>query len=226
MKKLLRLTESDLIRIVKQVISEQSQDRKKFKIGSNTYQIQKITPVDNMWNQLEYVKVLSNGMMEKRLITGFIKNDNSKFIYQTKNDKSQKIGPSDVELVVVRPNQNVKPQNQPDNKPQTQSQPTVSQKDINELKNFYKNLTDYLNDFSGEYKTKPENSTESNKINFKLFSSENRNVGGLVTLSSESGKIKVLFGGTPIYNTEPNDPRGIALTSSRLVKELFKQQNY
>jgi hypothetical protein len=225
MKKVVRLTESDLVKIVKRVISEQTQP-KKFRIGTTTYQIQKITPVDNMWNQLEYVKVLSNGMMEKRLITGFVKNGNSKFIYQTKNDKSQKMGPSDIELVVVRPNQNVKPQNQPDNKPQTQSQPTVSQKDINELKNFYKNLTDYLNDFSGEYKTKPENSTESNKINFKLFSSENRNVGGLVTLSSEFGKIKVLFGGTPIYNTEPNDPRAVALTSTRLVKELFRQQNY
>jgi hypothetical protein len=217
MKKIVRLTESDLVRIVKRVIIEQTQP-KNFRIGPTTYQIQKITPVDNMWNQLEYVKVLSNGMMEKRLITGFVKNGNSKFIYQTKNDKSQKMGPSDIELVVG--------QNKPDNKPQTQSQPTVSQKDINELKNFYKNLTDYLNDFSGEYKTKPENSTESNKINFKLFSSENRNVGGLVTLSSESGKIKVLFGGTPIYNTEPNDPRGIALTSARLVKELFRQQNY
>jgi len=217
MKKVVRLTESDLVKIVKRVISEQTQP-KKFRIGTTTYQIQKITPVDNMWNQLEYVKVLSNGMMEKRLITGFVKNGNSKFIYQTKNDKSQKMGPSDIELVVG--------QNKPDNKPQTQSQPTVSQKDINELKNFYKNLTDYLNDFSGEYKTKPENSTESNKINFKLFSSENINVGGLVTLSSESGKIKVLFGGRPIYDTEPNDPRGIVLTSKRLVKELFKQQNY
>jgi len=217
MKKVIRLTESDLVKIVKRVIIEQTQP-KKFRIGTTTYQIQKITPVDNMWNQLEYVKVLSNGMMEKRLITGFVKNGNSKFIYQTKNDKSQKMGPSDIELVVG--------QNKPDNKPQTQSQPTVSQKDINELKNFYKNLTDYLNDFSGEYKTKPENSTESNKINFKLFSSENINVGGLVTLSSESGKIKVLFGGRPIYDTEPNDPRGIVLTSKRLVKELFKQQNY
>ena len=221
MKKIVRLTESDLVKIVKRVISEQTQP-KKFRIGTTTYQIQKITPVDNMWNQLEYVKVLSNGMMEKRLITGFVKNGNSKFIYQTKNDKSQKMGPSDIELVV---GQN-KPDNQSQIQSQIQSQPTVSQKDINELKNFEKNLTDYLNDFSGEYKTKPENSTESNKINFKLFSSENRNVGGLVTLSSESGKIKVLFGGTLIYDTEPNDPRGIALTSSRLVKELFKQQNY
>ena len=223
MKKVIRLTESDLVRLVKRVISEQTQP-KNFRIGPTTYQIQKSTPIDKIWNKLEYVKLLPNGMIEKKLNVGYVTYDFPKVIYQSQNLKSPKVGTADMNLVIVpeRP----KPQNKPDNQSQIQSQPTVSQKDINELKNFYKNLTDYLNDFSGEYKTKPENSTESNKINFKLFSSENINVGGLVTLSSESGKIKVLFGGRPIYDTEPNDPRVIVLTSRRLVKELFKQQNY
>ena len=177
MKKIVRLTESDLVRIVKRVISEQTQP-KNFRIGPTTYQIQKSTPIDKIWNKLEYVKLLPNGMIEKKLNVGYVTYDLPKVIYQSQNLKSPKVGTADMNLVIVpeRP--------KPDNQSQIQSQPTVSQKDINELKNFYKNLTDYLNDFSGEYETKPENSTESNKINFKLFSSENRNVGGLVTLSS------------------------------------------
>jgi len=112
MKKVIRLTESDLVKIVKRVIIEQTQP-KKFRIGTTTYQIQKITPVDNMWNKLEYVKLLPNGMVEKKLNVGYVTYKLPKTIYQSQNINSPKVGVADMNLVIVpeRP----KPQNQPEN---------------------------------------------------------------------------------------------------------------
>jgi hypothetical protein len=112
MKKVIRLTESDLVRLVKRVIIEQTQP-KKFRIGTTTYQIQKSTPIDKIWNKLEYVKLLPNGMIEKKLNVGYVTYDFPKVIYQSQNLKSPKVGTADMNLVIVpeRP----KPQNQPEN---------------------------------------------------------------------------------------------------------------
>jgi hypothetical protein len=136
MKKVVRLTESDLVRLVKRVISEQTQP-KNFRIGPTTYQIQKSTPIDKIWNKLEYVKLLPNGMIEKKLNVGYVTYKLPKTIYQSQNINSPKVGVADMNLVIVP--ESPKPQNQPE-RPKPQNQPENNQNLIQSLKDGITNI--------------------------------------------------------------------------------------
>lgn len=182
----------------------QGNEPKKFKIGSDVYQVQNITTGNNGWAKLDYVKVLPNGMVEKKLNVGYLSPSNPKFIYQSLNVNSPKIGPIDF---------NLSP---------TTSQPQITQRQIEYLENFTENLTNYLGDTSGEYEVIPLNSIENNQTKFGIGSTENESEGTVI-LSFEEGRIKVIFDGSLIYETTLSDTQVIELTSRAIVSELMKQ---
>jgi len=106
MKKVIRLTENDLIRLVKRVINEQTQP-KEFRLGNAKYRIQNITQLETPWSKIEFVKLLPNGMVEKKLNTGFVTSKMAKTIFSNQNTNSRPYGVSDIDLVI-----NIKPNNQ------------------------------------------------------------------------------------------------------------------
>jgi hypothetical protein len=107
MKKVIRLTENDLIRLVKRVINEQTQP-KEFKIGDVSYRIKNTTVLDNIgpWSKIEFVKLLPNGMEERKLNIGFVIVGEPKKIFRSKDNTSGVYGISDIDLVKTFGNTN------------------------------------------------------------------------------------------------------------------------
>jgi len=115
--------------------------KKTFKINKTNYQINELIPLKDGWNKLEYVKVLSNGMIEKSQYIGYVKNDNPKFVYQSQSVTSSKIGPSDIDLVV---SQNVKPVQPVQPKPTqpVQPKPQFNEPPTQPTQNYIQSLKD------------------------------------------------------------------------------------
>jgi hypothetical protein len=72
MGKVIRLTESDLVRIVERIISEQTTNQKKFKMNNSEYVITSSEQSGNEFYKIQYSKVMPNGMIEKKSTIGYI----------------------------------------------------------------------------------------------------------------------------------------------------------
>jgi len=101
MKKVVRLTESDLVRLVKKVIKEQATQKIQFKLNNETFQIENTTQIDSSWTEIKYVKILNGGMAEKKLNIGYVLKNKPTFIYPQKNPNIQPMGPTNVNLISV-----------------------------------------------------------------------------------------------------------------------------
>ncbi len=225
MKKVVRLTESDLVRLVKRVINEQTDNRRftfspKGSVGGISYLIKDITVVKKGLSKIEFMAISPKGDVEKKINIGYIRHSNPRDVYrsETSNDK---YGTANIDLIKTIVDKNLpvyppKPENQPE------GPINYNKLDVKNLIKFTDNLINYLTDVSGEYIVLSKSPINKNESKFVLASYENK-VLGSVNLTTEKGIITVSFNKKPVYKTTPNDPRGIGLVSKALVGELSKR---
>lgn len=113
MKKVIKLTESDLVNIIKRVIVEQTNEkifRFNNAIGSPSYRITTTTQVSNGITKIQFVKIYQDGKEEKMLYTGFLKNNQPREVYKDENLKV-KFGVANIDLVTNNTPPNDTPSN-------------------------------------------------------------------------------------------------------------------
>ena len=101
MSKIIKLTESDLVKIIKRVIVEETNEkifRFNNEIGSPSYRITTTTQVSNGITKIQFVKIYQDGKEEKMLYTGFLKNNQPREVYKDENLKV-KFGVANIDLV-------------------------------------------------------------------------------------------------------------------------------